>query len=315
MTDYTVEQLHHDARRSLDLEWVAALSEGGKKIHSSQVQKPGLAWVGYHEEFASGRVLFLGESDKAYLSSLSSQRRIESLHQVLADQTPALFLSSKSLCLPEVVALCEKKRIPLFVSLTSRVDLCEAIGAILQKGVTRQFTCHGTFVEVFNLGILLQGEPGIGKSETALRLIQRGHKLIADDLVCFRDQLENIEGRAFELTSHHLEVRGIGILRISDLYGANAVRDKKTLDLVVKLELWDDSTPKDRRDRQNLFITPLGRSVAYHVLPVSAGRDLVALLETLALHYALKKSGAQAGKELQVKLSEAIQEKGKQRVC
>ena len=170
-----------------------------------------------------------------------------------------------------------------------------------------EITVHGTLVEVFGVGVLIQGDSSVGKSETALGLIERGHRLIADDSVRVKRKEENyIEGSCAPLTKHHMEIRGIGIINVAHLYGAVCVRDYKSIDLAVKLEAWDDRSFYDRVGMEEKYCDMLGIKVPHHVLPVKPGRDVVLLLETIALNHRLKAMGYNSAKEFNAKLLEMI---------
>ncbi|MBX9744693.1 MAG: HPr(Ser) kinase/phosphatase, partial [Chlamydiales bacterium] len=176
-------------------------------------------------------------------------------------------------------------------------------------------TLHGTLVEVFGVGLLIQGESSVGKSEAALGLIERGHRLISDDVVRVKKKESSyLVGTGPELTRHLMEIRGIGIINVAHLYGAVCVRPDKGLDIVVKLEEWDDQHFYDRVGLDEKFIDVLGVSLPYHVLPVKPGRDVVLLLETIALNHRLKGVGYNSAKEFNTKLLEALARRPKKRV-
>jgi len=160
---------------------------------------------------------------------------------------------------------------------------------------------------VFGVGVLIQGDSSVGKSEAALGLIERGHRLISDDIVRVRkSEGSYLEGRGAELTRHHMEIRGIGIINVAHLYGAVCVRDSKSIDLVVKLEIWDDDTFYDRVGIDENFCEMLGVKVPHHILPVRPGRDVVLLLETIALTHRLKDMGYNSAKDFNAKLLDTI---------
>jgi HPr kinase/phosphorylase len=173
-------------------------------------------------------------------------------------------------------------------------------------------SCHGTLVEAFGVGVLIQGDSSVGKSETALGLIERGHRLISDDVVIIkRREGGSLIGTGPELTRHMLEIRGIGIINVAHIYGAVCIRENARIDVVVKLEEWDTAHFYDRIGLEEKYLDFLGVKVPFHILPVKPGRDVVLLLETVVLNYSLKKLGYNSAKEFNVKLLEAISKRQK----
>ncbi len=211
--------------------------------------------------------------------------------------------------------MCEKNRIPLFKAGLTATNLLSRITFLLLEEFSPSITLHGTLVEVFGVGVLIQGESSVGKSEAALGLIERGHRLISDDVVRVKKKEgAYLVGCGPELTRHLMEIRGIGIINVAHLYGAVCVRPDKGIDIVVKLEEWDDQHFYDRVGLDDKFIDILSVSVPYHILPVKPGRDVVLLLETIALNHRLKDMGYNSAKEFNAKLLEAIARRQKKRI-
>jgi HPr kinase/phosphorylase len=183
---------------------------------------------------------------------------------------------------------------------------------ILAEEFAPSVSCHGTLVEAFGVGLLIQGNSSVGKSEAALGLIERGHRLISDDVVRIKRRKEGrLEGTGPELTKHLLEIRGIGIINVANIYGAVCVSDRHVIDLIVKLEEWDDNHFYDRVGLEEKYCDILGAKVLYHVLPVKPGRDVVLLLETIVLNHRLKEMGYNSAKEFNIKLLETIAKRTK----
>lgn len=194
------------------------------------------------------------------------------------------------------------------------MNLLSKMTLLLTEEFAPSMSIHGTLVEVFGVGVLIKGDSSVGKSEAALGLIERGHRLISDDIVKVKKrEASYLEGFGAELTRHHMEIRGIGIINVAHLYGAVCVRDNKSIDIVVKLETWDDQHFYDRVGVDEKYCDILGVQVPYHVLPVKPGRDVVLLLETIALNHRLKKMGYNSAKEFNSKLLEMIALKQKKR--
>jgi HPr kinase/phosphorylase len=196
---------------------------------------------------------------------------------------------------------------PLFRASMPTMNLLSKLTLLLLEAFAPSVNLHGTLVEVFGVGVLIQGESAVGKSEAALGLIERGHRLISDDVVKVKKREGGyLEGYGAELTRHHMEIRGIGIINVANLYGAVCVRENKRIDIVVKLELWDDNKFYDRVGLEEKFCDILGLQLPFHILPVKPGRDVVLLLETIALNHRLKEMGYNSAKEFNNKLLEML---------
>jgi len=190
------------------------------------------------------------------------------------------------------------------------MNLLSKLTLLLNEEFALSMSVHGTLVEVFGVGVLIQGDSSVGKSEAALGLIERGHRLISDDIVKVKKREGHyLEGSGAELTRHHMEIRGIGIINVANLYGAVCVRDYKSIDLVVKLESWDEQSFYDRVGLDEKFCDILGVKLPLHILPVKPGRDVVLLLETIALNHRLRGMGYHSAREFNTKLLKMINEK------
>ncbi len=186
-------------------------------------------------------------------------------------------------------------------------ELLEDLSVILSDHFSPMLSRHGTLVEAFGVGVMIEGDSSVGKSEAALGLIERGHRLVSDDIVIIKKRQSSVlVGRGPELTRHMLEIRGIGIINVAHIYGAVCVSQSAKIDLIVRLEEWDDTHFYDRIGLEEKQLELLGMQVPFHVLPVKPGRDVVLLLETLVLNYRLKKMGYHSAKEFNVKLLESI---------
>jgi HPr kinase/phosphorylase len=265
--------------------------------------------------YVSGRVLVFGKQEIEYLREMEIVVRENRLQSILADSTPAVIVARGCKPPKEMMVICEQKRIPLFKAGLSATNLLSRITFLLLEEFSPSITLHGTLVEVFGVGVLIQGASSVGKSEAALGLIERGHRLIADDVVRVqKKEGGHLVGCGPELTRHLIEIRGIGIINVAHLYGAVCVRHDKGIDIVVKLEGWDDQHFYDRVGLDDRFIDILDVSVPYHLLPVKPGRDVVLLLETIALNHRLKDMGYNSAKEFNAKLLETIARRHKKRV-
>ena len=311
---YLVQEFFDKHKELLGLELIAGKRGLKRCIKVPEVQRPGLSLSGYVKHFGAKRILIFGKVEMLYLRDLDKTTRIARLKKILTGQTPAVVLARRYRPLKELLAICEEEGIPLFrVSMTA-MNFLSRITVILNEEFSPSMTCHGTLVEAFGVGVLIQGDSSVGKSEAALGLIERGHRLISDDVVRVKVREGSyLEGSGPELTRHLMEIRGIGIINVAHLYGAVCVRDDKRLDLVVKLEEWDDHHFYDRIGLDEKYCNILGVKVPYHVLPVKPGRDVVLLLETIALNHRLKEMGYNSAKEFNTKLLETISRKQQQK--
>jgi len=307
---YSVEDLFRDHQCSLGLE--LQVGEGGlkRKILRPEVHRPGLSLTGFLKKFPPNRVLIFGSSEILYLKDLSSELRTTRLQAIFTDTTPAIIVACKYPIPKQMENLCIERDIPLFKTDLRSMEIVTKATFLLADQFAPTTTCHGTFIEAFGVGVLIQGDSSIGKSEAALGLIDRGHRLIADDVVKLSMRKDSvIEGRGPELNKHMMEIRGIGIINVAHLYGAVCVRGAKSLDLIVKLEEWDDQAFYDRVGLDEKFIEMLGVNIPYHILPVKPGRDVVLLIETIILNHRLKLMGYHSAREFNKKLLETISRK------
>ncbi|MCB1137057.1 MAG: HPr kinase/phosphorylase [Chlamydiia bacterium] len=304
---YLVKDLYTQHKDVLNLQLIAGEQGLKRRIKVPEAHRPGLSLTGYLKGYAAKRMLIFGRLEVDYLRDLDPPTRIKRLEPVLSGPTPAVFVARRLRPPKELVQLCDEKQIPLFRSSRTTMSLLNKLTISLSDEFAPTISCHGTLVEVFGVGVLIQGDSSVGKSEAALGLVERGHRLISDDVVkvkC-RDGAW-IEGYGAELTRHHMEIRGIGIINVAHLYGAVCVRDYKTIDLVVKLEQWDDTHFYDRVGLEEKSCDILGVNIPFHVLPVKPGRDVVLLLETIALNHRLKDMGYNSAKEFNAKLLELL---------
>lgn len=312
---YLVQHLYEQHAKYLGMELIAGSLGLSRRINKAEVHRPGLSLTGYLKGFVSARILVTGKQEIEFLRELEPKIRTQRLQAILSTSTPAVIVARGCVPPKELVALSEKMQIPLFRATLSATNLLSRITFLLLEEFCPSVTLHGTLVEVFGVGVLIQGESSVGKSEAALGLIERGHRLISDDVVRVKKKEGSyLVGSGPELTRHLMEIRGIGIINVAHLYGAVCVRPDKGIDIVVKLEEWDDQHFYDRVGLDEKFIDILGVSVPYHLLPVKPGRDVVLLLETIALNHRLKDMGYNSAKEFNAKLLETIARRQKKRL-
>lgn len=311
---FSVQDLYKKYGEQLGLSLAVGKDFGKRLIKLPQVERPGLSLAGYLKGYSELRVLLFGVVEIDYLMDLSASVRFQRLSSVLSKKIPAVIISSSLTPPKEFKTLCRQRNIPLFISSKRTMDLFNLLTVILTEAFSPCVSCHGTLVEAFGVGILIQGDSSIGKSEAALGLIERGHRLISDDVVRItRKENGYLEGTGPELTRHLLEIRGIGIINVAHLYGAVCISERKRVDLIVKLEAWDDNHFYDRVGLEEKYCDVLGVKVQYHILPVKPGRDVILLLETIVLNHRLKGMGYNSAKEFNSKLLETIAKRQKER--
>jgi HPr kinase/phosphorylase len=310
---YLVQHLYEQHGSYLGLELLGGKKGLNRRIHKPEVHRPGLSLTGFLKSFVNARILVFGKHEFEYIRELDEKTRMQRLKSILTPVTPAVIIARSFRPPKELLSLCEKEGIPVFRAKSTATNLLSRITFILMEEFSPSISLHGTLVEVFGVGVLIQGESSVGKSEAALGLIERGHRLISDDVVRVKKKEGYLIGSGPELTRHLMEIRGIGIINVAHLYGAVCVRPDKGLDIVVKLEEWDNQHFYDRVGLDEQFIDILSMSVPYHVLPVKPGRDVVLLLETIALNHRLKDMGYNSAKEFNSKLLETIARKQKKK--
>lgn len=296
----------------LHLNIVAENEAMNKPIKYPEVHRPGLSLSGYINSYAEKRILIFGKVEIEYLYHLDSNVRMSRLKLILTRNIPAVIIARRYLPPKEVIYLCKKENIPLFRTSMSTMNFLNKLTVVLSEEFSPTITCHGTLVEVYGIGILIQGDSSIGKSEAALGLIERGHRLVSDDIVRVKKREGGyLEGSGPDLTRHLLEIRGIGIINVAHIYGAVCVSWSKRIDTIIKLEEWDNNHFYDRIGLEEKYLNLSGVKVPFLILPVKPGRDVVLLIETIVLNYRLKKMGYNSAKEFNIKLLEAISNRQK----
>ena len=311
---FTVYYFFNKYQTLLDLRLIKVKDFIKKVVKVPEVERPGLALAGYLKGHSQSRVLLFGKMEIEYLNDLHKNVRLERLKGVLSKKVPMVIITDGLEPAEELKKICEELSIPLLGSTQDTMNLFNQLTVILSEEFSPNVSCHGTLVEAFGVGLLIQGDSSVGKSEAALGLIERGHRLISDDIVRIKKRKGGyLEGTGPELTRHLLEIRGIGIINVANIYGAVCVSENQRIDLIVKLEEWDDNHFYDRVGLEEKYCDILGVKVLYHILPVKPGRDVVLLLETIILNHRLKEMGYNSAKEFNIKLLETIAKREKER--
>lgn len=263
------------------------------------VNRPALQLTGFFDHFDKDRVQIIGYVEQAYLDKLTPERRHEVYDALISSQIPCLLFSRGMKPEEDVLELCNHYGVPCMVSEKTTSDLMAEVIRWLNVKLAPMISIHGVLVDVFGEGVLIMGESGIGKSEAALELIKRGHRLVSDDVVEIRRVSdETIIGSAPDITRHFIELRGIGIIDVKTLFGVESVKDTQAIDMVIKLEEWEREKEYDRLGMEDQYTEFLGNKVVCHSIPIRPGRNLAIIVESAAVNYRQKKMGYNAAREL-----------------
>ncbi|MBR2579501.1 MAG: HPr(Ser) kinase/phosphatase [Clostridia bacterium] len=273
------------------------------KIASRNINRMGLELIGPIEHFDNKRIMVMGESESYFLSTMTTDEIYKSLEAVLSLRPPLLIVSYGIKPTKEIIDVATKYSIPVLTSKDPAADVTAELTPFLNIHLAPRITRSGGLMNVHGEGILLVGKSGVGKSETAVELLKRGHKLVADDLVEIRKiPKNNLVGSAPENIRHFIEVRGIGIINARRIFGIGAVKLTETIDMVVNLETWDDSKDYDRMGAECRYTEILGVKVPYMNIPVRPGRNLAVIIEVAAMNNRQRKMGYNAARELFINL-------------
>jgi len=298
----TVRQFFEDGRDKLPLELVGGEKGLGRVIHEPAINRPGLALAGFFRHFAFRRIQVLGMAENEYLLNLPPARRKDCLRRLFGERIPCVVITRNRRVLPEISDLAREFNIPILRSPLVTGHFINSATIAMERLAAPRITRQGTMVDILGVGVLIEGKPCIGKSEAALSLVERGHSLVADDLVLLRlSDRHVVIGSALPSTRYHIEIRGVGIVHIPSLFGVASVRDEKALDLIVTLREMGEV------ENGGIGLDPLasdllGVKVPRMIIPVAPGRELANIIQAAALNEKLKKLGHDAAKELDEKL-------------
>ncbi|MFL5454688.1 MAG: HPr(Ser) kinase/phosphatase [Myxococcales bacterium] len=307
MDSIKIELLLNDRQFDLRLELLAGEAGLDRKLVSSRIQKPGLALAGFTEHIHKDRMQVFGNTEMSYLATLKSEEGRERMRK-LFHLPIACLVVTKNLHVDEMMKReAADARVPLLRTSHLSSVFIDNVERFLQEALTITSSVHGVLIDVIGVGVLILGKSGIGKSELALDLVTRGHRLVADDIVDLKKrQGGSVYGSGSEIIKHHMEIRGIGIINIKDLFGVSAVRERKKVEMVVELVEWDDKVEYDRLGVEEQKYTILDIEVPLLVIPVRPGRNLTTIVEVAARNHLLKLQGHHSAKEFQEKLSREI---------
>ena len=291
----------------LPLEVLAGAEGLDRVITSPHIQKTGLALAGFHEYLKPGRVLIFGESEIRYLENLETAARLQSMRLALTLDFPCVLITGGFTPPPELVVEAERARLPLLKTTVATPMAIAKLSSHLEDSLAERVMMHAVLMDVLGLGVLIVGESGIGKSECALDLIVRGHRLVADDTVELRRRQETVLiGACPELTRHHMELRGLGVINVMELFGIASTRSSKRVELVVQLERWDPAREYERLGLDDRFYDILGLRVPLIRMPVAPGRNIAILVEVASRNQLLRSRGHHAARALADRLEKTL---------
>ncbi|GIP17848.1 HPr kinase/phosphorylase [Paenibacillus montaniterrae] len=296
-----------DLVRHFQLEILSGEDGQKRLITVDDLYRPGLEMAGYFQYHPSERIQILGRTEISFINMLAEEERRERMRRICSDETPCIIITRGLDAPEELIEFSNQHNIPVLRSSIATTILSSRITDFLENQLAPTATIHGVLVDVYGVGILITGGSGIGKSETALELVKRGHRLVADDAVEIRQTADGkLTGAAPELIRHLLEIRGLGIINVMTLFGAGAVRTQKRIGLVIRLENWQQDKQYDRLGLDEETTQIIETHVPLVTIPVRPGRNLAVIIEVAAMNFRLKRMGYNAALQFTNKLTETI---------
>ena len=297
-----------DEKFELRIDLLAGEAGLSRRITSARIQKPGLALAGFLDHLHLERLQVFGNTEMSFLGTLPRERQIVVCEQLFGADIAALCVT-KNLEVPDFLfEIADRHEIPLLRTKQLSSTFITHVERFLEDALTATTSLHGVLMDVFSVGVLILGKSGIGKSECALELVARGHRLVADDIVDVKRKAEAAVGAGSAIIQHHIEIRGLGIINVKELFGAASVREQKKIELVVELVEWDPHVEYDRLGVEDRRFTVLDVEVPLLVLPVRPGRSMTTLIEVAARNHLLKLQGHNSAMEFQERLNRVIAE-------
>jgi HPr kinase/phosphorylase len=302
-----VGALLDDKKFDLRLTLVAGKKGLTRRISSTRIQKPGLVLAGFTEHLHRERIQVFGNTEMSYLETLPRDRRAEVLQRFFSEDVACLVVTKGLPVSADIVAAAERGGVPVLSTTHLSSTFIEGVQNYLEDILAASTSMHGVLLDVFGVGILLLGKSGIGKSEIALDLVMRGHRLVADDIVDVKRKTpDSVYGTGSEIIKHHMEIRGLGIINIKDLFGVAAIRERKKIEIVLELVEWDPHVEYDRLGVEEKKFRILDVEIPMLIVPVRPGRNMTTIVEVAARNHLLKLQGHHSAKEFQERLNRAI---------
>ncbi len=296
-----------DLLENFDLNLVAGQEGVHREIITSDISRPGLEMTGYFNFYPKERLQMIGRTEMAYFLSLSEAEQRQRMENLCTDITPGIVIS-RNMDIPQImIDVANEAGVPILQSPHKTTRVISRLTSYLEAKFAPFTAIHGVLVDIYGVGVLIRGKSGIGKSETALELVKRGHRLVADDSVEIRQEdYDSLIGSSPPLIKHLLEIRGLGIIDVMALFGAGSVINQKKISMVINLELWDDKREYDRVGLEEKTLKIMDVEIPKATIPIRPGRNLAVIIEVAAMNFRLKRMGFNAAEEFTERLAEVI---------
>jgi len=302
-----VAKLFEDKRADLELTLLTKTLESAVPITVSDINRPGLAMAGFVENFLAERIQVVGQTEVALLASLSAEARAAAIDRLTSFPLPCIIVAKDLDVSPEDLALCESRRIPVLRTPMSTTPFIHELTAYLDDVFASTASVHGSLVDVYGVGLLFTGRSGIGKSECALDLVERGHRLVADDVVLVKRRHSNVLiGQANKVLGHFMEIRGIGLIDVQSIFGIRAIRFQKRIEVEVNLKDWDSREDYERTGLDERTTSYIGVEIPIVTVPINPGKNITVISEVIALNYLVKAYGFDPARDFDRRLSEVM---------
>ncbi|MBD7937057.1 MULTISPECIES: HPr(Ser) kinase/phosphatase [Cytobacillus] len=298
-----------DVIEKFGLELLSGEEGINRPIVTSDISRPGLELAGYFDYFPAERIQLLGKTELSFAEKLNDEEREARLEMLCSDITPAIIITRELEVPEELLEAAEREAVPILRTKQKTTRFSSLLTNFLESKLAPTTAIHGVLVDIYGVGVLITGKSGVGKSETALELVKRGHRLVADDCVEIRQEDEDtLVGSAPELIEHLLEIRGLGIINVMTLFGAGAIRRFKKISLVMDLEIWDAQKQYDRLGLEEEKMKIIDTELNKMTIPVRPGRNLAVIIEVAAMNFRLKRMGVNAAEQFTNRLTDVIED-------
>jgi HPr kinase/phosphorylase len=298
-----------DILERFNLELISGEEGINRPITTSDISRPGIEIAGYFEYYPAERIQLLGKTELSFFAELPVHERVSRMERLCTDITPAIIVTRELEVPVELIEASERESVPVLRANMKTTRFSSRLTNFLESKLAPTTAVHGVLVDIYGIGVLITGKSGVGKSETALELVKRGHRLVADDCVEIRQEdQDTLVGASPDLIEHLLEIRGLGIINVMTLFGAGAVRSNKRITLVINLEIWDATKQYDRLGLDDEKMKIIDTEITKITVPVRPGRNLAVIIEVAAMNYRLKRMGVNAAQQFTERLSDVIED-------
>ncbi len=307
MNNVTLQRVFADLREALDIRLLTVLPDEDVLLEAGDIHRPGMALMGFMANFLSNRIQVLGKSEMSYLAALDEDGQVAALQRLRRLRAPAIFITRGQEISDFLLAAARAEGLPVFVSSLPTVDFMRMLGDHLHELFSPRTEIHGSLLDVYGVGMLFTGKSGIGKSECALDLVERGHRLVADDIVeVVKRGDEVIVGTFREVLQHNIEIRGVGVIDVQAVFGIRGIRMQKRIEVEVNLQPWSDEQDYERMGLEREYAEILGVKVPRIIVPIVPGKNLTVIAEVIALDFMLKIYGVDAARELNRRIMDEL---------